>query len=185
MSLIIINNKTLKNTAIVNIKNKDENISEDTKGDITIIKSGDEVVGINIKNYKNYFEAKEGAHTLNEKQVKAISDLGHEIKDYTSRFIIGKIIEKEIHPKSKKLFVLKVKTDKIIQIVTNLEKAKVGERVVIAKPGATLPSGIGIKDSKVMGISSEGMICGEKTLGKELKDEIFVLEGQEGEPFIL
>jgi len=185
MSLIIIQKNTLGTNAIITIKNKDNNLYEEQKGDLTIIKSGDEVVGLNIKNYQKYFEAEEGAHTINELQVAAIEKMGYKLEAKQSMFIVGKVISKEQHPKSDKLYLLKVMADKELQIVTNAANAEVGKNVVVAKVGATLPSGLPIVFSKVMGVESEGMLCGGETLGMEKTDGVLITNQEEGTPFIL
>lgn len=185
MSLIITNNKTLKNKAIIILGQAKGEITEDNIGDLTIISSNNEVIGINIFNIDGKIDVKEGAHTLNLDQVKQIKDMGYEIKDYESKFSIGEVLSKEVHPKSDRLFVLKVMTSKEIQIVTNAANAEVGKQVVVANVGATLPSGLEIKDSKVMGVESEGMLCGGETLGKEKTDGVLLVNGINGEKFIL
>lgn len=185
MSLIITNNTTLKNTAIIVLVNKKNNITEETNGDITLIKSEDQVVGINIFNFEKYFSAKEGAHTLTKDQVDAISKLGYTITDYKSKFSIAEVMNAEQHPKSEKLQLLKLNTTKELKIVTNDLTVSVGEKVVVANLGATLPSGLAIVRSKVMGVESEGMLCGGETLGLEKTDGVMRVSGNNGDEFIL
>ena len=185
MSLIITNETTLKDKALIVLSNKQGEITEENIGDITLIKIEDQTVGINVFNYKKYFSAKSGAHTINNEQVKAIEELGFKIESSKSMFSIGEVIEKETHPKSDRLFVLKVKTDKVLQIVTNAANAEIGKKVVVANVGATLPSGLPIIFSKVMGVESEGMLCGGQTLGLEPTEGIYHPNGNVGDEYIL
>jgi len=50
-------------------------------------------------------------------------------------------------------------------IVCGATNYKVGDRVPVALPGATLPGGFKIKRSKLRGVVSEGMMCSAKELG--------------------
>lgn len=184
MSLIITNKKTLKDTAIIILHNGiGKNIIEKI-GDLTIIKDEKQVVGVNVFNYSKYFDALEGAHILNELQINAIEKLGLKIKHTKSKFIIGEIISKNIHPKTDKLFLLKVKTDKELTIVTNAKNVEKGKKVLVATNGSTLPSGFAIVPSKVMGIESEGMLISGATLGLGETEGVLLVEGNNGDEYI-
>lgn len=185
MSLIITNEKTLNDFAIVTIKAKTGKREIATKGDLTIIKIDDVVVGLNINNFKKYFSAHEGAHTISNEQIQAIEKLGYKMENTKSYFSIGEVVERTVHPKSDKLFVLKVKVEKDLQIVTNSLNSLVGTKVVVARIGAVLPSGLSIVHSKVMGIESEGMLCGGETLGKDKTEGVLLVEGNAGDMYIL
>lgn len=185
MSLIITNSQTLQNTAIILLRSKQGNIEIETKGDLTIIYADKVPVGLNIFNFEKYFQAEEGAHTLNLAQKEAISKLGFNITKDFQFFTIGEVISRDVHPKSERLFVLKIKTEKELQIVTNSTNSLVGAKVVVARVGAILPSGMNITFSKVMGIESEGMLCGGETLGKGKTDGVLLVEGNPGEEYIL
>lgn len=185
MSLIISNRKTLGNTAIIVLGNKKGNEIIEHNGDFTVIKSGDEVIGINVFNHDKYFKTYEGAHTLNDDQAKVLKDNGIQINNYESHFSVGEVIERNAHPKSDKLFVLKVRTNKDLQIVTNSLNSLVGTKVVVANVGATLPSGLPIVFSKVMGVESEGMLCGGETLGKDKTEGVMLVDLPVGSKFIL
>ena len=182
---LITKNKELKDTAIIFLGVGQGDISSQTKGDLTIIKTGNVVTGLNIRNCSKNLKTKDGVHTLNKEQVEAIAKLGFKIEDYESKFSIGEILERKEHPKSKKLFVLKVKTDKELQIVTNSLNSLVGKKVVVANIGATLPSGMVILDSKVMGVESKGMLCGSKTLGLKETSGVMLVDGKPGNKYIL
>ena len=185
MSLIITNERTLPNVAIIILGQETSLKTIEKNGDLTIIKSGENIIGVNVYNFKKYFSAHEGAHTLSDEQVSFLKSKNIQ-GNFESKFSIGKILERNLHPKSDKLFLLKVKTDKELQIVTNSTNSLVGKYVVVANIGATLPSGTEIKHSKVMGVESEGMLCGGETLGKEKTEGVLTLEGKhEGDKYIL
>lgn len=185
MSLITTNNITLEGKAIISLKAKTGKQRIETKGDLTIVSIDNEPVALNIFNYSKYFSAHEGTHTLNQEQKDAIEKLGFTFKDDFPFFTIGEIIAREAHPKSDHLFILKVKTEKELQIITNSTNSLVGTKVVVARVGAVLPSGMHITFSKVMGTPSEGMLCGGETLGKGKTDGVLLVEGNPGEEYIL
>ncbi len=76
-----------------------------------------------------------------------------------------KIVEK--HPNADKLTVCEVdlggnNCEKLVCGAPNVEE---GQKVVVAKVGAVLPSGMQIKAAKIRGVESRGMICSEAELG--------------------
>ena len=184
MSLIITNKETLKNVAIILISATQGEKTIETNGDFTKIYVGNKLVGANIFNPENYFEVKEGVHTLNDEQISVLKNNNIEF-DFNSHFSIGEVISREVHPKSEKLFLLKVQTEVELQIVTNSLNSLVGSKVVVARLGAILPSGLEIVLSKVMGVESQGMLCGGETLGLEKTEGVLIVNGNNGDNFIL
>lgn len=78
---------------------------------------------------------------------------------------IGEIIEANKHPDADRLQVCKVNIGKeALQIVCGASNARVGLKVPCALVGAELP-GIAIKEAKVRGVESYGMLCSSKELG--------------------
>jgi phenylalanyl-tRNA synthetase beta chain len=79
--------------------------------------------------------------------------------------VIGEIVEANRHPDADRLQVCKVNTGKaVLQIVCGASNARVGLKAPCALVGAALP-GIAIKEAKVRGIESFGMMCSAKELG--------------------
>lgn len=79
--------------------------------------------------------------------------------------VIGEIIEAAKHPDADRLQLCKVNIGKeILQIVCGAANARVGIKVPCALVGAELP-GISIKQAKVRGVESFGMLCSSKELG--------------------
>ena len=75
------------------------------------------------------------------------------------------MLEKEKHKNADKLSVCKVDvgTD-TLQIVCGAPNVDAGQKVVVAKIGAVMPSGLVIQPSELRGVPSQGMICSAKEL---------------------
>ncbi|MFD1335160.1 YtpR family tRNA-binding protein [Oceanobacillus iheyensis] len=86
--------------------------------------------------------------------------------DLTPKFVVGYVTTKESHENADKLSVCQVDvgTEKL-QIVCGAPNVDANQKVVVAKVGATMPSGMKIKDSELRGVPSNGMICSQKELG--------------------
>jgi len=50
-------------------------------------------------------------------------------------------------------------------VVCGAQNYAAGDRVPMARPGATLPNGMVIKRAKLRGVQSDGMLCSERELG--------------------
>lgn len=92
--------------------------------------------------------------------------------------VTGRIIEKDKHPNSEKLSLLKVDIGKeVLQIVCGATNQKQGDIVAVACNGATLPNGLTIKKSKIRDVESNGMCCSYEELCMEQKsDGIIILQ---------
>jgi phenylalanyl-tRNA synthetase beta chain len=84
--------------------------------------------------------------------------------------VVGEVLSKEKHPDADRLNVLSVEVGQNapLQIVCGAANVQVGMKAPCALVGAVLP-GIVIKQAKVRGVESFGMMCSEKELG--LADE--------------
>ena len=88
------------------------------------------------------------------------------------KVVVGEILSREPHPDSDHLGVCMVKISpdaEPIQIVCGASNYKVGDRVPVALIGAKLPTedgkGFEIKQSKLRGVMSNGMMCSARELG--------------------
>ncbi|MCA8977549.1 MAG: phenylalanine--tRNA ligase subunit beta [Planctomycetes bacterium] len=99
-------------------------------------------------------------------------------------FVIGHVRKREPHPDADKLSVCTVDLGPaggVLQIVCGAPNVAAGQRVVVIRPGDTLPAAGGkgalkIKVGKIRGVESHGMICSESELGlSEEHDGILVL----------
>jgi phenylalanyl-tRNA synthetase beta chain len=95
-------------------------------------------------------------------EVEEIIDRRDELKD----FIVAEIIEAIPHPDAKSLQVCKVNDgNRIIQVICGAKNARSGIKVVLAPIGSRIPANnMVIKDTKIRGIESMGMLCSEKEL---------------------
>ena len=82
------------------------------------------------------------------------------------RVVVGKVLSVERHPDADRLFLCAV-TDgsKEYRIICGAPNTEVGMLAPLALDGAKLPSGMKVKQSKVRGVVSEGMLCAEDELG--------------------
>jgi phenylalanyl-tRNA synthetase beta chain len=82
--------------------------------------------------------------------------------------VVGEVLERNPHPNADKLSVCKVATStdgEPFQIVCGAQNYKVGDRVPVALVGAVLPGDFKIKQSKIRGVESTGMMCSARELG--------------------
>lgn len=78
-------------------------------------------------------------------------------------YIFGEIIKIDTHPKNDKLKVLQVNNDKEYQIITNRDDVKLNKKYWFSIEGAILADGSQIANTKVNGISSQGMIMSQNS----------------------
>ncbi len=95
-----------------------------------------------------------------------VEEMDKAAPDFTG-VVVGEIIECNKHPDADKLNVCKVNinTGEPLQIVCGAPNARVGIRVPCATVGAVLPGDFKIKDAKLRGVASSGMLCSAKELG--------------------
>lgn len=110
--------------------------------------------GINLKELIGRF-------TLSTAEVEEIHEYGKNIKDV----VVGKIIEINDHPNSKKLHLVKVDIGtEVVGCVCGAPNVFVGAVVPFAKLGGQVGD-LEIKEAKIAGEISHGMCCSEKELG--------------------
>lgn len=93
---------------------------------------------------------------------------------------IGHVLECVPHPDSDHLNVCKVevKPGEIRQIVCGAPNVAANQKVIVANPGCDLGNGFIIKESKIRGVESNGMICSIAELG--LDQRLLKPEDKEG-----
>ncbi|RUL56516.1 MULTISPECIES: YtpR family tRNA-binding protein [Lysinibacillus] len=144
-------------------------------GDFAILKekATGEVKAFNLFNASKYVDLDvqgnvEVSPELVEKIEAAIQENGVNLSldiDFTPKFVVGYVEEKEKHPNADKLSICKVNVgDEILQIVCGAPNVEAGQKVVVAKIGAVMPSGLVIKHSELRGVASSGMLCSAKEL---------------------
>ncbi len=89
-------------------------------------------------------------------EVEGIQTIGGDFPNV----VVAQILASEKHPNADRLSVCRV-TDGATerQIVCGAKNYKVGDKVPLALPNATLPNGLTIKISKLRGVESQGMLC--------------------------
>jgi phenylalanyl-tRNA synthetase beta chain len=126
-----------------------------------------------LKEYINLSESpEEVAHLLTQSGLEVSSiHLMEPIKDNLKGLVLGKILTCEKHPNADKLQYTQVDIGNGIQlaIVCGAPNVKAGQQVIVAPVGTTLYPYSGpnmtIKQTKIRGVMSEGMICAADEIG--------------------
>lgn len=86
--------------------------------------------------------------------------------DLTPKFVVGYVEKLEDHPKSDHLKITqtRIADDQTVQIVCGSPNVKEGIKVVVARPGAMMPDGKIIWPGALVGVESDGMLCGFREL---------------------
>ena len=145
------------------------------KGDFALLKeeATGEVKGFNLFNASKYVSLDvqgnvEVTPQLVEKLQAALQDNNVELSldvDFSPKFVIGHVEEKEKHPNADKLSICKVNVgEETLQIVCGAPNVEAGQKVVVAKIGAVMPSGMLIKEGNLRGVDSFGMLCSAREL---------------------
>lgn len=95
--------------------------------------------------------------------------------------VVGTVISRTPHPDADKLSVCSVEVGEgePLQIVCGARNVAAGMRVPVAKVGAVLPGDFKIKQAKLRGVPSAGMICSASELGlAETSDGILPLPAE-------
>ena len=110
-----------------------------------------------------------------EEITRAITFLGFEVEHVAvtgapplPRVVVGEVLTRDKHPNADKLSVCTVDIGPaggVRTIVCGAQNYKVGDRVPVALPGAVLPGDFTIKQSKIRGQVSDGMMCSARELG--------------------
>jgi tRNA-binding protein len=173
---VFYNVEGVGDTLLVSIKDVErEQKAYETKGNIARIftEETNETVGYNIFQASDYFKIDEvGTVTLTKELVEAIqkvlveNDINEPLAaDFSPKFVVGFVKGKEKHPNADKLSVCQVDVgNEVLQIVCGAPNVSSGQKVVVAKVGAVMPSGLLIKDAELRGVASTGMICSAREL---------------------
>ncbi len=93
--------------------------------------------------------------------------VAHKINpDHFKEVVVGQVTKLDKHPNADKLLVTEVNTgDATHTIICGAPNCAVGQKVVVALPGANLKGEFKVKEIKMRGVESAGMICAEDELG--------------------
>ena len=92
-------------------------------------------------------------------------------EDNLGRFVVGKVLECRRHPDADKLSVCTVNVGEgqPRTIVCGAPNVAAGQTVAVVLPGGVMPDGTRIRDAKLRGVASAGMILSEAELGLAAK----------------
>ncbi len=80
--------------------------------------------------------------------------------------VVCQVLSSDKHPNADKLSVCRVNDGHgERQIVCGAKNYKVGDKVPLALPGVTMANGMTIKEAKLRGVESQGMMCSAEELG--------------------
>ena len=177
-----------------------EEVMTETYGDVIVLRDEktNDIVGFNIFNASTYAKIEtEGQVELTEAFVERLqvalddNNVSYTFEvDLSPKFVVGYVQSKEKHPNADKLSICQVDVEtETLQIVCGAKNVDAGQKVVVAKVGAVMPSGMIIRDAQLRGVDSSGMICSasELNLPDAKKDVgILVLEDNAvvGEQFV-
>ena len=168
---IFYNEKGVGDVLLVQLTStKPAAITTEIKGNVTLIKDEEtkETVALNIFEASNYVEVDQsGEVELTEELVKEVQKalLINKVElvldaDFSPKFVVGYVLKKESHPNADRLNVCSVDVgNETLQIVCGASNIDAGQKVVVAKVGAVMPSGMIIRDAELRGVASSGMIC--------------------------
>lgn len=96
-------------------------------------------------------------------EVESVEDPARSLGDFT----VGHVLEAERHPDADRLRVCKVDAGgEVLQVVCGAPNARAGLKVILARPGARIPSSNDIlKKGSIRGVESQGMMCSWRELG--------------------
>ncbi|MDD3054478.1 MAG: phenylalanine--tRNA ligase subunit beta [Aliarcobacter sp.] len=119
---------------------------------------------------------------------KTLNAIGFEVDSLEKisiapKVVIGKVLEKEKHPDADKLNICQIDLGTHqVQIVCGAKNVEVGQFVPVATVGCDLGNDFIIKEAKLRGVESNGMICSATELGlPKLNDGILELDDSIGE----
>ncbi|WP_396022066.1 YtpR family tRNA-binding protein [Bombilactobacillus thymidiniphilus] len=150
------------------------------KGNVVQIKDEQQkVIGYNffdVAQQLNLQSTDNGQVFLDEAQIATLNnilqnnDFEPDLQvESTPKLVVGDVKEIKSHPDSDHLHVCQIELDngQMAQIVCGAPNIAVGQKVVVAKVGAMMPSGQIIFAGVLRGVDSAGMVCSARELGLE------------------
>ncbi|GGJ67952.1 tRNA-binding protein [Anoxybacillus voinovskiensis] len=198
---VFYNRDGIGDVLLVSLKPLDaEKRAIEKKGDVVRIfdETTNETAGYNLFNISSYYAVSgNGTVEVTDELVGVMNELlakngfSETIEaDFSPKFVVGYVKEKQKHPNADKLSVCQVDVGtEVLQIVCGAPNVEAGQKVVVAKIGAVMPSGLVIKEAELRGVPSYGMICSARELelpNAPQEKGILVLsdEYEVGQPFM-
>jgi len=123
---------------------------------------------VSVNWLKDYVNMDVSPHELAERltmaglEVEALDPVGHSLQD----IVAAKILSVTRHPDADRLFLCRVDAgDGEVPVVCGAPNLKEGTLVPMALPGTDLPGGIKVKESRIRGERSIGMLLAEDEMG--------------------
>ncbi len=166
---VFFNHKAFPNCCMIVLEEK-ETTNYIKKENVSILYNNEEIIGYNIVD-ETFSKYEDGYQPLNETLIQEINQILAQVDesidpDMTVRFKVGKVIECVEHPESDHLHICKVDIGtEVLQIVCGAHNVKEDILVVVACVGAVMPTGMMIKEGKLRGYDSYGMLCSAYELG--------------------
>lgn len=173
---VFYNRDGIGDVLLVSLKSLDaEKRAIEKKGDVVRIfdETTNETAGYNIFNISSYYAVSgNGTVEVTDELVGVMNELLAKNgfsetmeADVSPKFVVGYVKEKQKHPNADKLSVCQVDVGtEVLQIVCGAPNVEAGQKVVVAKIGAVMPSGLVIKEAELRGVRSYGMICSAREL---------------------
>ncbi|WP_342528820.1 YtpR family tRNA-binding protein [Chryseomicrobium sp. FSL W7-1435] len=172
---VYYNTKGIGDVLLIELGSTTNEVTTERFGDVTLVTDVEtnEAMACNLFSFSTYEKLpSEGPIELTAdlvtklQQILDQNDVPLELKaDFTPKFVIGFVKDLQPHPDADKLRVATVDVgESDLQIVCGAPNIEQGQHVVVAKVGATMPSGLEIKDAVLRGVPSSGMICSAKEL---------------------
>jgi phenylalanyl-tRNA synthetase beta chain len=132
-----------------------------------------------------------------ERLSRILTSIGLEVEDFykyeevkggLEGLVIGEVLTCVKHPNADKLSLTTVNIDLSdpLQIVCGAPNVAVGQKVIVAKPGATIYPVNGelvkMKLAKIRGVESQGMICAEDEIGLGTSHEGIMILSDDAKP---
>ena len=145
------------------------------RDDLCTLYHRDEIIGYNLFHASTYIsDLKDGQIKITPQFVDELNQVMQHYQhskvksNFDDGFHVGKIIDMKEHPDSDHMHICQVDVgSEILQIVCGAPNVALHQFVVVAKPGAVMPSGLVIKPSQLRGIPSSGMLCSPRELALE------------------
>ncbi|NUI80825.1 YtpR family tRNA-binding protein [Staphylococcus borealis] len=170
---LFYNKEGVGDVAFLQIEPTDGPFEYKKSGDVVEISKEGTIVGFNLFKFSNYHQINGNGHIkltseLVDALQKAINESGLTYQlnaDLSPKFVVGYVETKDKHPDADELSILKIDVgNDHLQIVCGAPNVEAGQKVVVAKVGAVMPSGMVIKDAELRGVASSGMVCSMREL---------------------
>lgn len=171
MAILFNISSKFENNAIAFFNTTINDSQADFYDDMAVFRDEDfNVLSVNLLNYKTADLGKNfkvlNANEFSELESLILSKNNKYKIQKIKHFAIGKIIKREVHPKSQKLFVLEVDfKDVKRQIITNTTYTTEGKYFVWCLPGSITANGLKITEGEILEVKSYGMLCSAQSLG--------------------